>query len=124
MLRVMTFPMALILWPFRLLLYGVMAWLGISVLMPLAPNEILGIVISAPTAALAIGIDLLVSSRLRKRPLGEEAVNRGLIIDHLLSEPGQSIADRRARELEGAPVVEAELEEAPDRPMLPPSSRG
>lgn len=111
--------MSIVLWPFRVVLYLGMAWLGLAVLMPMVPGPALGLLVSAPTAALAIAIDLLVSSKLRRRPLGEEAVRRGLIIDHLLAEKGQSIASRRARELEGVEVVEAELEEAPDRDLLP-----
>jgi hypothetical protein len=109
-----------LIWIARIIIYPAMAYLGLAVIMPMFSSHLLGLLLAAPTAALALGLDLGITAWGKRRSIGEVATRRALIIDHLLSQPGESVASRRAAELKEAPIVEAEIEE-PKRPdLLPP----
>jgi hypothetical protein len=109
-----------IIWIARIIIYPAMGYLGLAVIMPAFSSQIVGLLLAAPTAAIALGLDLWITAWGKKKTLGEVATSRALIIDHLLSEPGESVASKRARELETTQVVEAEIEQPDQQDLLPP----
>lgn len=69
----------------RLLIYGFGAWLGLWVIFPALGGGALGMLLAAPTAALAIATDLMLSAWALGEKPEQVAVRRMLRVDRILS---------------------------------------
>jgi len=109
---------SLLLWPVRLVIYAVCIYVAFFVIRP-AIGGIGGLLVSIPFAALAVGLDLFVTARLRGLTIEQAATTRMLFVDALLSPQGESLLDQGDYgELEAGELVEAELLDDGDRPRL------
>lgn len=101
-----------VLWIIRIVLYGGAAFVGLGIIMPAIGGGILGVLVAAPTASLALAADIWISARLRKEPVEQNVARRVMILDYILS----SEKDRQEQ------LPDAEVEEVlpPERKNLPP----
>lgn len=108
----------LLLWPLRLLLYGFGAWLGLWVIFPAVGGGALGMLLAAPTAAVAIGLDIWCSAYLMGERAETVAVRRLLRIDHILGSSDRQI--EKSDEIEALPDHD---DASTRRRISPPSDR-
>lgn len=104
--------MSALLWPMRIVLYGSAAFLGLGVIYPAVGGGIPGLLLAAPTASIALAIDVFVSSKVRKENIEQNIARRIVVIDAILSKKEDSPQQ----------LPEAEVEEVlpPERKDLPP----
>lgn len=104
----------LIAWIIRLIIYPIGFFFALKYLYPLG---FLGLVLAGPSAALVIGLDLWITSKLRGQTIGQAFAARMLYVDKQISPPGESALGQlgAAREAEGlVRKPEAEIEEGED----------
>jgi len=85
-------------WPLRIIVYSFAIILSFNYLVPLVGNPTLGIAISAPIAGLAIALDLLLTSKIRRTSFESEATRRMIIVDSVLSRDPLSLGRGNDRE--------------------------
>lgn len=109
------------LWPARILIYTLAAWLGLWVIFPAAGEGIWGMILAAPTAAIAIGLDVFLSSRVLGISGEREAARRLKSVDRVLGEKPQFSEKHEEITVEAEEVHQ--LEESRSKSISPPSDR-
>ena len=98
--------MIFLVWLVRAFLYSVAAWIGLGLILPALGGGFFAMIISSITAAMAIGLDLFFSAKIRQRNLEQEAVARIIFADKILG--GRK---------EGPEEISGQIE-APHRPEI------
>jgi hypothetical protein len=113
------------LWPARFLLYSLAAWLGLWVIFPAAGEGVLGMLLAAPTAALAIGLDIFLSARVLGRSGETEAARRLLVLDRALRAPQDPPHETSAKEItvEAEEISQLPPADSSNNKTSPPSER-
>lgn len=117
------------LWPARLLVYSLCAWLGLWIIFPAVGGGALGMLLAAPTAALAIALDIFLSARVLGESSEREAVRRVIAVDKMLGGHlegrGQIETDQNSQEEPKAlPRATPQLPEgSSNKRTSPPSDR-
>jgi uncharacterized protein YqfA (UPF0365 family) len=101
--------MVFLIWLVRFIVYGGLAILALGVIAPAIGGQI-GILITAPLAAVALAVDVLVTARLRKTTPTNIVSSRMLLLDDFLSE-NKTRDEKTTLEIEGQVVDAYKLED-------------
>jgi hypothetical protein len=101
--------MVVLIWLIRFVVYGGLAVLALGVIAPAIGGQI-GILVTAPLAAVALAIDVLLTAKFRKTTPENIISSRMLLLDDVLSE-NKNRDEKTTLEIEGQVVDAHKLED-------------
>lgn len=101
-----------VLWPMRAVVLVGAFVLCVYVVYPGLGDPIAGLLVSAVLAAAAISLEVLLTARVREQSLRDIVIWRLVMLDKLMSKPGESMADQQSPSAFEAPAQQ------PERPRL------